>query len=155
MNLQQLSRQVIHVDVSYLFSNIKNREEFYIVKDQLYYFLIERAVAYGLQYAKLESITFTEQDKEEIYLSVINSQRQITEVLSKNYYLLNQEQIIGMTDFVTYGLNYIDKFVHEVIKRMKADEQVYFNLSIFGNGVISLSYFAQGSSKKEKMTWKS
>jgi Tfp pilus assembly PilM family ATPase len=155
MNLQQLSRQVIHVDVSYLFSNIKNREEFYIVKDQLYYFLIERVVAYGLKYDKLEHITFTDKDKEEIYLSIFNSQRQITEVLSKNYYLLSQEQIMGMTDFVTYGLNYIDKFVHEVIKRMRRDEQVYFNLSIFGNGVISLSYFAQGSSKKEKMTWKS
>jgi hypothetical protein len=155
MNLQQLSRQVIHVDVSYLFSSIKYREEFFIVKDQLYYFLIERVIAYGLKYGKLESITFTDQDKEEIYLSIFNSQRQITEILSKNYYLLNQEQIMGMNDFVTYGLNYIDKFVHEVIKRMKADEQVYFNLSIFGNGVISLSYFAQGSSKKEKMTWKS
>jgi hypothetical protein len=141
MNLEQIARNVIHVDVSYLFKDVKTKDEFYRLKDQLYYYLIERVVSHATYYNKTSYISFTEKDKDELYISIVNGYVDIKKVLLANYEFLTAEQVMGMVDFTTYGLNYIDKFTHEVIKRLDKDKYVYFNFVIFSNGVISLSYF--------------
>jgi hypothetical protein len=141
MNLEQIARNVIHIDVSYLFKNVKTKDEFYRLKDQLYYFLIERVVSYATYYNKTNHIAFTEKDKDELYTSIVNGYMDIKDILLTNYNFLTTEQVMGIVNFTTCELNYIDKFAHEVIKRLYKDKYVYFNLIIFSNGVISLSYF--------------
>jgi len=143
MDLEQLSRKIIHIDMVELFKNVKSKEEFYAVKNQLYSLLIEKVVSYGIQYGKCENITFTEKDKDEIYLSVVYGQRQIYDILSMNYRILTIEQVMVINDFVTYGLNYVDKYVHEMIKKLGDNDHIYFNLVIVSNGILSLSCFTQ------------
>jgi len=141
MDLSQLSKKIIHIDLVELFRKVKSKEEFYIIKDQLYNLLIERVFSYALQYGKCKNISFNEKDKDELYILVADGKIDIRSLLYSYYNLITVEQAMAINDFITFGFSYVDKYIHEVIKRMKNDDHVYFSLTVVGSGVMSISYF--------------